>query len=58
MSRLLITSTNIVTNYDENDFKMHFRLSQEISNELIGRFTVFPTYLSLQGSYVTFNISV
>jgi len=49
---------NIVTNYDENDFIMHFRLSREISNELIGRFTVSPTYLSLQGSYVTFNISV
>lgn len=41
---------NVVHLYAENDFIMHFRLSREVTNELINRFAASPTFLTLQGS--------
>ena len=40
---------NVVHLYVENDFIMHFRLSREVTYELIGRFAASPIFLALQG---------
>ncbi|XP_028047037.1 putative nuclease HARBI1 [Monomorium pharaonis] len=39
---------NVVSAYVENDFIMHFRLSRQVTNELIGHFTTSATFLALQ----------
>ena len=40
---------NVVYLYTENDFIIHFRLSREVTNELIDRFAASPIFLALQG---------
>ena len=41
---------NVVRNYIENDFIMHFRLSRNVAYELVERFSVSEVYQSLQGN--------
>jgi len=40
---------NVVQNYIEKDFIMHFRLSRAVAYDLIDRFTISPIFSSLQG---------
>jgi len=40
---------NIVRNYDNIDFIMHFRLSKDITYELVDQFRVSEIFTSLQG---------
>ena len=40
---------NIVCNYDDRDFLMHFRLSREVTYELINQFRVSEIFTSIQG---------
>lgn len=40
---------NIVHNYDNIDFIMHFRLSRNVAYNLIDQFRVSEIYTSLQG---------
>lgn len=40
---------NVVHSYVDSDFIMHFRLSRDLTNELIGRFAASPIFLALQG---------
>ena len=43
---------NIVQNYIDKDFLMHFRLSREVIYHFIERFTISPVFTSLQGIFL------
>lgn len=43
---------NIVNNYNERDFIMHFRLSRAITYDLINRFGASNIFTSIQSKYV------
>lgn len=46
---------NIVRNYNNIDFIMHFRLSREVTYNLIDQFRVSEIFTSLQGTYILKN---
>lgn len=43
---------NVVRNYDNIDFIMHFRLSRQVAYHLIDQFRVSEIFTSLQGMYI------
>lgn len=43
---------NIVRNYDDKDFIMHFRLSRPIVYELMNKFSISPIFTSIEGKYI------
>lgn len=45
---------NIVRNYNDIDFIMHFRLSRGVTYNLINQFRVSDIFTSLQGIYIVF----
>jgi len=46
---------NIVRNYNNIDFIMHFRLSREVAYDLIDQFRVSEIFTSLQGTRILKN---